>query len=315
MNFDPSSPLTSYIDNEACGPRGDDALVDFTDCQYGRKVCTGGQVNIDGCEYSSFALYECIPIENVSSCLESFDPSSHLTSYLDHGACGSRGDDASADLSGCQYGASEVCFHPWKGWWDGLFKDGCEYNTFTVFECIDAPSSEPSDSPSSEPSFEPTSKPTLKPTRLPTPAPQSANPTDISLQCPYPAWETKGTYDGYQPGDRVSKNEKIYECKAWPNNLYCGQWAFQPGGVPAHMDAWSTAWAFIGVCDTITQVEFISIQPPTNYFGGSTQVTKVAHRKKAGTPEGSVVHHETGGKTPFEENVVHREVDRQDLQI
>jgi len=81
------------------------------------------------------------------------------------------------------------------------------------------------------------------------------------------------------------------------------------------MDAWSTAWAFIGVCDTITQVEFISIQPPTNYSGGSTQVTKVAHRKKAGTQEGSVVHHENGGKTPFEENVVHREADREDLQI
>jgi hypothetical protein len=127
-------------------------------------VCTGGHVHIDGCKYYSFTVYECISIENVPSCLGSFDPSSPLTAYVDHEACGVRGDDANADLSGCQYGATLVCSQPW-GSWGGYFVDGCEYYEFHVYECNDDPSHRPSSEPSSSsgPSFTPSTIPSSNP--------------------------------------------------------------------------------------------------------------------------------------------------------
>jgi hypothetical protein len=61
-----------------------------------------GQVYIDGCKYYCFPIYECIPSENVPSCLESLDASSPLTTYFDYETCGVRRDDANYDPSGRQ---------------------------------------------------------------------------------------------------------------------------------------------------------------------------------------------------------------------
>ena len=67
--FDPNSMLTGYIDDLACGPRGDDAGPDASDCPNGAatKVCgydgisIGWQsIIIDNCGYFKFEVYQCV---------------------------------------------------------------------------------------------------------------------------------------------------------------------------------------------------------------------------------------------------------------
>ena len=69
-DFDPKSPLTSYIDHRACGPRGDDAKADTSACPDGwamviKKQRWGGaeviHTDVDGCEYFAYTIYECEP--------------------------------------------------------------------------------------------------------------------------------------------------------------------------------------------------------------------------------------------------------------
>ena len=69
-DFDPKSPLTSYIDHRACGPRGDDAKADTSACPDGRAMVIkkqrwgGAEVihtDVDGCEYFAYTIYECEP--------------------------------------------------------------------------------------------------------------------------------------------------------------------------------------------------------------------------------------------------------------
>ena len=38
--FDPTSPLASYVDLGACGPRGDDVRADLSRCQHGHYAVT-----------------------------------------------------------------------------------------------------------------------------------------------------------------------------------------------------------------------------------------------------------------------------------
>ena len=73
--FDPKSPLTSYIDHRACGPRGDDAKADTSACPDGRAMVIKKQgiekdadgrwevihTDVDGCEYFAYTIYECEP--------------------------------------------------------------------------------------------------------------------------------------------------------------------------------------------------------------------------------------------------------------
>merc|ERR1719326_1391976 len=67
-DFDPKSPLTSYIDHHACGPRGDDAQADTSACPDGRAMVIKKQnfgkgevvhTDVDGCEYFVYTIYEC----------------------------------------------------------------------------------------------------------------------------------------------------------------------------------------------------------------------------------------------------------------
>ena len=69
-DFDPKSPLTSYIDHHACGPRGDDAQADTSACPDGwamliKEQRWGGaeviHTDVDGCEYFAYTIYECEP--------------------------------------------------------------------------------------------------------------------------------------------------------------------------------------------------------------------------------------------------------------
>ena len=51
----------------------------------------------------------------------------------------------------------------------------------------------------------------------------------------------------YEPGDRVSKDSIVFECKSWPLSLYCAQEAFMPD-LKSMTEYWSRAWQVVGHC-------------------------------------------------------------------
>merc|ERR1712232_1256566 len=64
--FDPSSPLVSYWDQGACGPRGDDAEVDKSKCAAGAYIVEEVPMKnwqcvatINGCCYFAYTIYAC----------------------------------------------------------------------------------------------------------------------------------------------------------------------------------------------------------------------------------------------------------------
>ena len=60
------------------------------------------------------------------------------------------------------------------------------------------------------------------------------------------------TEAAYEPGDRVSKDSVVFECKSWPLSLYCAQKAFTPD-LKSTSDYWKRAWQVVGHCTgTIT---------------------------------------------------------------
>ena len=63
-HFDPSSTLVRYTDRGTCGPRGDDAQADFTQCALGYTTVEEVpnqdyevQASVDGCDYFSWTVY------------------------------------------------------------------------------------------------------------------------------------------------------------------------------------------------------------------------------------------------------------------
>jgi len=108
--FDPKDPLTSYIDNGKCGPRGDDADADCDICHNKQQACElvhgnnylveetkdyRPRAKIDGCTYYGYRIYQCKPYD--------FNPKSKLTSYRGKGSCKNypRGQNAVADCDIC----------------------------------------------------------------------------------------------------------------------------------------------------------------------------------------------------------------------
>lgn len=67
-----------------------------------------------------------------------FDPASPLVSYVDHGGCGPRGDDARANTSSCLLGVKEVMSVPIFDYKVVASVAGCDYYAYTVFECKSA---------------------------------------------------------------------------------------------------------------------------------------------------------------------------------
>ena len=59
--FIPNSTLTTYVDFQDCGPRGDDAYADLDQCVNGYVLVhtetRGGTIN--SCEYFSWKIYMC----------------------------------------------------------------------------------------------------------------------------------------------------------------------------------------------------------------------------------------------------------------
>ena len=76
----------------------------------------------------------------------------------------------------------------------------------------------------------PTPEPTPDPTPEPTPDPEPTPPASGNAY-------VAGT--AYSPGDVVTQNGGTYQCRAWPNGLWCASSAYEPGVG----DAWSNAWA------------------------------------------------------------------------
>jgi len=135
--FNPSSTLVSYQDKGSCGPKGDDAKADLSQCAHGARVVEEVPKGrwevvamIEGCEYFSYTVYECNEVSN-----EVFNPSSTLVSYQDRGSCGPRGDDAKANLSQCAHGASVMEEVPNDGYKVVAEINGCGYFSYTVYEC------------------------------------------------------------------------------------------------------------------------------------------------------------------------------------
>jgi len=134
--FDPKSSLVTYHDHKSCGPRGDDAQADLSQCALGYDIAKEGKsvdwkvlATIDGCEYYGYTVYEC---------KGPFDPTSSLVTYHDRNSCGPRGDDAQADLSQCGFWGhhdiiKEGKFDDWKVL---ATINGCEYFSYTVYKCI-----------------------------------------------------------------------------------------------------------------------------------------------------------------------------------
>jgi len=133
--FDPKSSLVTYHDHKSCGPRGDDAQADLSQCALGYDIAKEGKsvdwkvlATINGCEYYGYTVYEC---------KGAFDPTSSLVTYHDRNSCGPRGDDAQADLSQCgflgHYIKKEGKFDDWKVL---ATINGCEYFSYTVYKCI-----------------------------------------------------------------------------------------------------------------------------------------------------------------------------------
>lgn len=65
--FEPKSTLVGYLSN-GCGPRGDNALADLTQCEYGHEKIEyvpwqNGNIvmEVAGCFYFSFEVYKCFP--------------------------------------------------------------------------------------------------------------------------------------------------------------------------------------------------------------------------------------------------------------
>jgi len=51
----------------------------------------------------------------------------------------------------------------------------------------------------------------------------------------------------YEEGDRVSKDEIVYECRAWPYSGFCGEVGYEPQS-KVYGDAWKQAWMEVGWC-------------------------------------------------------------------
>jgi len=100
-----------------------------------------------------------------------FDPSSALTSYVDQGGCGPRGNDANADLSQCTEGSYVLFVLPFDNWKCVARINGCCYYSATVYKCVTSSSTTsptsvsllPSTSPSVSLSPTSSSAPTITP--------------------------------------------------------------------------------------------------------------------------------------------------------
>eukprot|EP00594_Rhizosolenia_setigera_P010427 CAMPEP_0178971132 /NCGR_PEP_ID=MMETSP0789-20121207/20066_1 /TAXON_ID=3005 /ORGANISM="Rhizosolenia setigera, Strain CCMP 1694" /LENGTH=104 /DNA_ID=CAMNT_0020657991 /DNA_START=253 /DNA_END=564 /DNA_ORIENTATION=+ len=101
-----------------------------------------------------------------------------MTTYVDQGGCGPRGNDAVADTDSCSNGYTTVAVVLNDNWNCVATIDGCCYYSWTMYECINFPPSPPSDTPSNSPSDTPSLAPSDVPSDTPSDTP-SESPSDV----------------------------------------------------------------------------------------------------------------------------------------
>lgn len=67
----------------------------------------------------------------------------------------------------------------------------------------------------------------------------------------------------YEEGDKVSSNDLVFQCKAWPQSAHCGQAGYEPDTL-ATSAAWRDAWTIVGHCNgSIGPTASPSVDPNT----------------------------------------------------
>jgi len=66
--FDPASPLTGYMDEGTCGPRGDDAKANTSSCRHGAELVASVSekgfkivATVNRCRFFAFEVFRCLP--------------------------------------------------------------------------------------------------------------------------------------------------------------------------------------------------------------------------------------------------------------
>ena len=90
----------------------------------------------------------------------------------------------------------------------------------------------------------PTSAPT-NPAAAPPPTAAIAAGLPFVGGCPS---EYKDSVLEFTPGDRVSKDAIVFECKSFPASLFCAQSAFRPDLKDTTTMYWKEAWEVVGYC-------------------------------------------------------------------
>jgi len=110
-----------------------DSIDRFCDVlQNGLLACLGQHVKdlTEACRDTFYATQKVVKKAGVV-----FDPASPMTSYLDEGQCGPRGDDAKADTSSCAHGVETLANMPLQDWAVVADVQGCKYYAYQVYGC------------------------------------------------------------------------------------------------------------------------------------------------------------------------------------
>ena len=134
---------------------------------------------------------------------------------------------------GSVYQAKETTIWAGKQWQAQWWTQGdnpAESGPWGVWKAVGSAScgTTPTPTPTVAPTPAPTPVPSITPTVAPTPTP-SQPPAGVPV---YVAGNS------YGPGDTVSNNGVVYQCKGWPFGLWCSGSAYEPG----KGSAWKSAW-------------------------------------------------------------------------
>ncbi len=165
--------------------------------------------------------------------LQEFDPSSTLTSYIDHGGCGPRGDDAQADLSQCTNGFEVDYDERLDNWKVVATVNGCDYFEYIVYKCSPTPSptASPSHTPSSLPTVNPTASSSHVPTSAPTDSP-SNGPSSLPTMKPSVSPSHVPTSDPSDSPSSVPTSYPTVNPTASPSHIPTSDPSDSPSNVP-----------------------------------------------------------------------------------
>jgi len=77
----------------------------------------------------------------------------------------------------------------------------------------------------------------------------TSSPMELTALCPEEVWSSSNLFS-YKEGTRVRKSASIFECRSWPNSLWCTNSAYEP----ENTQHWEEAWTYVGECPTFEEV-------------------------------------------------------------